>query len=66
MVCDNLHIICGNCGSLLTIGNKNNEKAIASIDRDYEGKLEDVTITCENCDTIHSLSKYMEILDNDR
>lgn len=26
MVCDSLHIICGNCGSLLTIGNENNEK----------------------------------------
>ena len=27
MVGDNLHIICGNCGALLTIGNENNEKA---------------------------------------
>lgn len=40
MVCDSLHIICGNCGSLLTIGNQNNEKARASVDRDYEGNLE--------------------------
>lgn len=63
MVCDSLHIICGNCGSLLTMGNENNEKARASVDRDYEGNLEDVTITCENCDTVHSLSQYMEILD---
>lgn len=61
MVRDSLHIICGNCGSLLTIGNGNNEKARASIDRYYEGV--DVTITCENCDTVHFLSKYMEILD---
>lgn len=29
MVCDSLHIICGNCGLLLTIGNENNEKARA-------------------------------------
>ena len=28
MFCDKLHIICGNCGALFTIGNKNNEKAI--------------------------------------
>lgn len=26
MGCDNLHIICGNCGELLTIGNENNQK----------------------------------------
>lgn len=29
MVCNSLHIICGNCGSLLTIDNQNNEKARA-------------------------------------
>lgn len=63
MVCDSLHIICGNCGSLLTTGNENNEKARASIERDYEGNLEDVAITCENCNTVHFLSEYMEILD---
>lgn len=63
MVCDRLYIICGNCGSFLTIDNKSNQKARASIDRDYEGNLEDVTIICENCDTVHSLSEYMEILD---
>ena len=42
---------------------RNNDKARASIERDYKGNLEDVTITCENCDTVHSLSQYMEILD---
>lgn len=63
MVCSSLHIICGNCGSLLTMGNENNEKARASVDRDYKGNLEDVYITCENCDTVHPLSEYMEILD---
>lgn len=26
MVCDSLHIICGNCGSLLTIGNQKQRK----------------------------------------
>ena len=63
MVCDSLHIICGNCGALLTMDNENNKKARASVDRDYKGDLEDVYITCENCGTIHSLSQYMEILD---
>lgn len=60
MVCDSLHIICGNCGELLTIGNENNEKARAEISEDIDSF--DVFITCENCDTVHSLSKYMEIL----
>lgn len=31
MVCSSLHIICGNCGSLLTTDNENNEKAITII-----------------------------------
>lgn len=61
MVCDKLHIICGNCGEMLSLENKDNAKA--SIQRDYKGNFEDVFITCENCDTIHNLSKYMEILD---
>lgn len=60
MVCDSLHIICGNCGELLTIGNENNQKARAEIWQDQDGF--DIFITCENCDTVHSLSKYMEIL----
>lgn len=60
MVWDSLHIICGNCGELLTIGNENNEKARAEIREDIDSF--DVFITCENCDTVHSLSKYMEIL----
>lgn len=63
MVRDSLHIICGNCGSLLTIGNRNNEKARASIDRDDEGNLDNVTITCENCDTVHFLSNIWKFLD---
>ena len=63
MVCDSLHIICGNCGSLLTIGNENNQKASASIDKDYKGDFEDVSIACNNCHTLHFLSKYMEISD---
>lgn len=60
MVCDSLHIICGNCGELLTIDNDNNQKARAEIHEDID--CFDVFITCENCDTVHSLSKYMEIL----
>lgn len=60
MVCDNLHIICGNCGELLTIDNENNQKVRAEIWQDQDGF--GVFITCENCDTVHSLSKYMEII----
>lgn len=60
MVCSSLHIICGNCGSLLTIDNENNEKARANIEQ--EDGYTDVYITCENCATVHSLSEYMEIL----
>lgn len=63
MVCDSLHIICGNCGALLSMDNENNEKARARIDRDYQGNLEDVYITCDNCATVHGLSQYMEILE---
>lgn len=61
MVCDSLHIICGNCGSLLTIDNEDNQKARATIDRDDNGYTE-VNIHCENCATVHDLSQYMEIL----
>lgn len=61
MVCDKLHIICGNCGQMLSV--ENGDEARASVERDYNGNFEDVFITCENCDTVHSLSKYMEILD---
>lgn len=63
MVCDKLHIICGNCGQMLTTKDCDFQWSRANIQRDYKGNLEDVFITCENCDTIHSLSKYMEILD---
>ena len=62
MVYSSLHIICGNCGSYLTYGNENNEKARAEINHTPNEPI-DVFITCENCDTTHSLSEYMEILE---
>lgn len=60
MVCDSLHIICGNCGAYLS--KENSDIAKASIEKNY-GEPTDVTITCENCSTVHSLNQYMEILE---
>lgn len=61
MVHDSLHIICGNCGSLLTIDNEYSKKARAELES-FEEVL-DVVIYCENCGTGHSLLKYMNILE---
>lgn len=61
MVCDSLHIICGNCGAYLTSDNENNEKARATIEHNGIEPVE-IYIHCENCGTVHDLSQYMEIL----
>lgn len=61
MVCDKLHIICGNCGHYLKEYNLGSWEYIAP-EFDEEGIITeaDVFIKCENCDTIHSLSKYLQ------
>ena len=53
-----LHIICESCGTYL-----NRENSVVSVERDYKGQLEDVTITCDNCGEVHSLSEVTEVLD---
>ena len=60
MINDSLHIICGNCGCLLSQERKLTK---ADIQKDYDGTLEDVYIHCDNCGTIHSLNKYMDIFE---
>lgn len=60
MVNDCLHIICGNCGCLLS---QERELVKADIQRNYKGEIEDIYITCDNCDTVHYLNKYMDIFD---
>lgn len=61
MVHDRLHIICGNCGQDLT----KNKMATwqyepADIYEDEVLTFATVYITCNNCATIHSLSKYIK------
>lgn len=51
MVCEKLHIICGNCGQDLTEPNMAHWC--------FATDLNDVYITCDNCATIHPISKYM-------
>ena len=57
-----LHIICGECGSLLSQDNDDNEKARASYQESDKYTFKDIIITCENCGEEHRLSEYMEIL----
>lgn len=62
MVCDKLHIICGNCGQDLT------EKDMATYEIDITDSNAiigdpynyNVFIHCKNCATVHSLEKYMK------
>ena len=59
MVMDSLHIICGNCGHILT-QNEDYEWSKAEIVYDeFDGY--NVFIYCENCATVHSLVKYMKV-----
>ena len=62
MVNDRLHIICGNCGQDLREQNAATWQYVPEIKTD-DGEIihhAEVLIYCENCATIHFLSKYME------
>lgn len=63
MVNDRLHIICGNCGQDLKEAGMASWEYVPDIVDEEDGELlepADVLIRCENCATIHFLSKYME------
>lgn len=62
MVNDRLHIICGNCGQDLKEHNMAIWQYVPAINAD-DGNIihhSEVLIHCENCATIHFLSKYMK------
>lgn len=61
MVNAKLHIICGNCGQDLTVPGEATWRYIpAEVYEDEVLASATVYITCENCATIHSLSKYIK------
>lgn len=60
MVCDKLHIICGNCGHDTSYDNFTWEYIPKEDYGDGEFEPADVFIRCENCSTLHSLNKYMK------
>lgn len=63
MVCENIHIICGNCGQDLTEkGMSSWEYKPAEIDEETGDVYDtaDVYIRCENCATIHFLDDHIE------
>ena len=63
MVCENIHIICGNCGQDLTKKNMATwEYKPADIDEETGEVYDtaDVYIRCKNCATIHFLNDHIE------
>lgn len=63
MVNDRLHIICGNCGQNLKEPGMATWEYVAQIKDEETQEIispAEVLITCENCATIHFLSKYMK------
>lgn len=61
MVHDRLHIICGNCGQDLTVPDEATWRYVpAEVYEDEVLSPATVYITCDNCATIHSLSKYIK------
>ena len=55
MVCDKLHIICGNCGHDTSYDNFTWEYIPKEDYGDGEFEPADVFIRCDNCSTLHSL-----------
>jgi len=51
-----LHIICGNCGS----NDMFKYRIVTEIDDDTNEEYQRVSITCENCSTIHCLEDNAE------
>lgn len=65
MVNDRLHIICGNCGQDLKEAGMATWEYVPEIKDQVTGETiqnAEVIISCENCATIHFLSKYMKNL----
>ena len=60
MVCDKLHIICGNCGHDTSYDNFTWEDIPKEDYGDGEFEPADVFIRCDNCSTLHSLGQYMK------
>jgi len=63
MVNDRLHIICGNCGQDLKEAGMATWEYVPEIKDQVTGETiqnAEVIISCENCATIHFLSKYMK------
>lgn len=60
MVNAKLHIICGNCGQDLTVPGEATWRYIPAEVYEDEVLAPATYITCGNCATIHSLSKYIE------
>ena len=63
MVNDRLHIICGNCGQDLKEKNMSFWQYVPAIFDNVTNEeihKAEVLIHCENCATIHFLSKYMK------
>ena len=63
MVNDRLHIICGNCGQDLKEAGMATWEYVPEIKDQATGETiqnAEVIISCENCATIHFLSKYMK------